>query len=55
LSHPSGGIVRLHQPLLDISSTQIRGLLEAGRDPRFLIPTAVMEYIATHDLFASSS
>lgn len=54
LSHPAGGIVRLCQPLLDISSSQIRSLFAAGRDPRFLIPSAVMEYIATHDLFAPS-
>jgi len=52
LSHPAGGIVKLSQPLLDISSSQIRGLFAAGRDPRFLIPSDVMEYIATHDLFA---
>jgi len=45
-------VVKLRQPLLDISSSQIRSLLTAGRDPRFLIPDAVMEYIATHDLFA---
>jgi nicotinate-nucleotide adenylyltransferase len=55
LSHPGGGIVRLSQPLLDISSSHIRSLFEAGRDPRFLIPCAVMEYIATHDLFIPSS
>ena len=54
LEHPAGGIVRLRQPLLDISSSQIRDLLATGRDPRFLIPDAVMEYIATHDLFALS-
>lgn len=54
LTHPAGGIVRLHQPLLDVSSSQIRDLFAAGRDPRFLIPSAVMEYIATHDLFAPS-
>ena len=52
LRHPAGGIVRLHQPLLDISSSRIRYLFETGRDPRFLIPTPVMEYIATHGLFA---
>lgn len=52
LSHPAGGVVKLSQPLLDISSSQIRRLFAAGRDPRFLIPSAVMEYIATHDLFA---
>lgn len=52
LTHPAGGVVKLRQPLLDISSSQIRSLLTAGRDPRFLIPDAVMEYIATHDLFA---
>jgi len=26
-------------------------MISAGRDPRFLLPDSVMEYIAQHDLF----
>ncbi|HNP35167.1 MAG TPA: nicotinate-nucleotide adenylyltransferase [Woeseiaceae bacterium] len=32
---------------LEISSTEIRELIEAGRDPRFLTPDPVREFIAT--------
>ena len=52
LSHPAGGVLMLHQPLLDIASSEIRGLIQRGKNPRFLLPDAVMEYISTHDLFA---
>ena len=51
LSRPAGGVIRLQQPLLDIASSDIRAMISAGRDPRFLLPDSVMEYIAQHDLF----
>ena len=41
----------LDQPVLDIASSDIRALLAAGRDPRFLLPDVVMEYISRHKLF----
>ena len=52
LSRPSGGVLTLSQPLLEISSSDIRAMLAAGRDPRFLLPEAVMEYISDHALFS---
>ena len=52
LSQPSGGVFTLAQPLLDISSSDIRAMLAAGRDPRFLLPDGVMEYISDHALFS---
>ena len=52
LNHPSGGVLMLQQPLLDIASSAIRELIASGKSPRFLLPEAVMEYIARHDLFA---
>jgi nicotinate-nucleotide adenylyltransferase len=52
LSRPGGGVFILAQPLLDISSSDIRAMLAAGRDPRFLLPDAVMEYISDHALFS---
>ena len=52
LSQPSGGVFTLAQPLLDISSRDIRAMLAEGRDPRFLLPDGVMEYISNHALFS---
>ena len=52
VSQPSGGVFTLAQPLLDISSSDIRAMLAAGRDPRFLLPDGVMEYISDHALFS---
>lgn len=49
-TQPAGGVVLLQQPLLDIASSQIRALIAEGRDARFLIPEAVMEYIDQHKL-----
>lgn len=44
LSH---GRIHIHAVTqLEISSTEIRELVEAGRDPRFLMPDAVREVIA---------
>ena len=52
LSQPSGGVFTLAQPLLDISSRDIRAMMAEGRDPRFLLPDGVMEYISDHALFS---
>ena len=51
LSRPAGGVISVQQPLLDIASSDIRAMISAGRDPRFLLPITVMEYIAQHGLF----
>ena len=48
---PAGGVVMLRQPLLDIASSQIRGIFASGNSPRFLLPDAVMEYIERNALF----
>ncbi len=55
VTQPAGGVVLVRQPLLDIASSQIRSLIAAGGDPRFLMPDAVMEYIEHHNLFNSGS
>ena len=52
LSRPGGGVFTLAQPLLDISSSDIRTMIAEGRDPRFLLPEGVMEYISNHALFS---
>jgi nicotinate-nucleotide adenylyltransferase len=51
LTTAAGGVMTLDQPVLDIASSDIRALLAAGRDPRFLLPEVVMEYIDRHNLF----
>ena len=51
LTSAAGGVMTLDQPVLDIASSDIRALLAAGRDPRFLLPDVVMEYITHHKLF----
>jgi nicotinate-nucleotide adenylyltransferase len=41
----------LDRPLLDPSSTAIRRLIRAGRSVRYLVPDAVLAYIAEHALY----
>lgn len=55
VTQPAGGVVLVRQPLLDIASSQIRALIAEGRDTRFLMPDAVMEYIERHTLFNRDS
>ena len=55
VTQPAGGLVVVRQPLLDIASSQIRTLIAEGRDTRFLMPDAVMEYIERHTLFNRAS
>jgi nicotinate-nucleotide adenylyltransferase len=44
------------QPItqLDISATAIRQLFEGHRDPRFLLPDAVIAYIYQHKIYQSA-
>lgn len=48
-SHLEGRIVQT--PHLDISSTDIRDRVRAGKSIRYLVPEGVAEYIKTHDLY----
>jgi nicotinate-nucleotide adenylyltransferase len=41
----------LHAPLLDISATRIRELLQAGETPSDLLPIAVIDYIRANGLY----
>jgi nicotinate-nucleotide adenylyltransferase len=49
--NPAGGI--LFQPItaLEISATDIRKQIAMGRDPRYLLPDNVYDYIKQHDLY----
>lgn len=50
---PSGGIAFLESTRLDVSASRIRALLRTGRDPRYLLPDAVLERIRELDLYLS--
>lgn len=48
---PSGAILVHPVTALDISATQIRREIAAGRSPRYLLPDAVLDYIRTNGLY----
>lgn len=49
---PAGSIAVVPFTALDISATAIRDMLRAGSSPRYLLPTAVLEYIQQHHLYS---
>jgi len=51
---PAGGITTFAMTQLAISATQIRQLLAQGRSARYLLPAAVLDYIATHHLYRNA-
>jgi nicotinate-nucleotide adenylyltransferase len=48
-----GAIVRVPIPLLEISATDLRARMSQGASVRYLLPAAVLDYIAAHCLYAS--
>lgn len=48
---PAGLVHVQDVPPLDISASRVRALLVAGRDPRFLVPEAVLAYIRKRGLY----
>lgn len=48
---PAGRILDIPIPLLDISATRLREMIAAGRDTRFLLPPAVIDYIDAQQLY----
>ena len=55
LSGLSARIDRFAGPNLDLSSTEIRGRIAAGRPIRYLVPDSVAEYIAHHRLYRDAA
>lgn len=53
LATPGGGVAFVTLTQLEISSSAIRDSLRRGLSPRFLLPDAVIAYIAHHELYAS--
>ncbi len=51
----AGGLYFQSVTALDISATQIRDLIAAGRNPQFLLPDAVIRYIRLHHLYLAST
>ncbi len=48
---PAGRVMAFDVTRLDISATEIRQLVAAGRSPRFLLPRTAEDYIAAHELY----
>jgi nicotinate-nucleotide adenylyltransferase len=52
---PAGSIVAYGTTALDISASAIRAHFAQSRSPRYLLPSAVLEYIRAHRLYASDN
>jgi nicotinate-nucleotide adenylyltransferase len=50
---PGGCVLPFAITALDISATNIRAQLAAGSSPRYLLPEAVLDYIAENKLYAA--
>jgi len=48
---PAGAIARIDIPLLEISATDLRARMARGASIRYLLPHAVVDYIAAHRLY----
>jgi len=51
LDHPSGSLVLLDAPQLEISATAIRKQISEGLSPRYLLPDQVLDYIRITGLY----
>ena len=48
---PAGAILRIAIPLLEISASDLRARMSRGQSVRYLLPPAVVDYIAAHRLY----
>lgn len=53
--NPAGLLYFQTVTALDISATNIRDLIAAGRNPKYLLPDAVIDFIRQHRLYLSST
>ncbi|SEM75714.1 nicotinate-nucleotide adenylyltransferase [Nitrosomonas marina] len=53
--HFNGMIYTANTTLLDISATQIRSLVKAGKSIRYLLPDITLDYIKTHNLYSGKN
>ena len=51
---PAGRLLRLGQPLHDVSASDLRARIAGGRPWRHLVPAAVAGYIGRHGLYAGT-
>lgn len=51
---PAGGIVVVPIAELNISATMIRESLRSGRNPRYLLPDSIYQYIQEHMLYSEN-
>jgi nicotinate-nucleotide adenylyltransferase len=52
---PAGSVVTYGTTALDISASAIRAHFAQSRSPRYLLPSAVLDYIHAHRLYASDN
>lgn len=48
---PAGQIYSLAVTALDISATELRAILQQGRNPRYLLPNSVLDYIDNNQIY----
>jgi nicotinate-nucleotide adenylyltransferase len=51
---PAGKVYFLAVTALDISATDVRKRLKQGKNPRYLLPDSVIDYIKTHQLYCET-
>lgn len=51
LQKPAGNVFLMHNPLIDISSHQVRNLIVSGQSARYTIPGVVWNYIRRNRLY----
>jgi nicotinate-nucleotide adenylyltransferase len=52
LQKAAGKILKINLPVLEISASRIRALFSQNKDPRFLLPDSVIEYIKQESLYS---
>lgn len=48
-------VLWVEAPAVELSATELRALLQAGRSARYLVPDAVLAYVAAHRLYGGAA